>query len=258
MTRGWSRIVSLGALVPGMIALQACEGLGIHDTTSLLSPNLQRSEVVGMVAGFGDHLRRPADLISMLKRRSSAGMNPRMAGIMLRLPGRLGLLRPADRFATGGHLERDRDRDQRAERRRVCLFRPGGKEARWWPLRGRAMKAITVEPKKPGTARFEDIPEPDPRDGSILVEAVARRRLRHRHRNCPTGSTAGPRPARSVSCWGTSRSAGSRPGPGRHAREGRSRVGIVRRPDPVPCPNCAVGDGTCAATAATPSAASRL
>ena len=35
------------------------------------------------------------------------------------------------------------------------------------------MKAITVEPKKPGTARYEDFPEPDLREGSILVEAVA-------------------------------------------------------------------------------------
>jgi hypothetical protein len=30
------------------------------------------------------------------------------------------------------------------------------------------MKAITVEPKKPGTARYEDIPEPDEREGSVL------------------------------------------------------------------------------------------
>jgi threonine dehydrogenase-like Zn-dependent dehydrogenase len=35
------------------------------------------------------------------------------------------------------------------------------------------MKAITVEPKKPGTARLEDIPEPDAREGSVLVEAIA-------------------------------------------------------------------------------------
>lgn len=34
------------------------------------------------------------------------------------------------------------------------------------------MKAITVEPTKPGTARFEDIPEPDSRNGSVLVEAI--------------------------------------------------------------------------------------
>jgi len=35
------------------------------------------------------------------------------------------------------------------------------------------MKAITVEPKKPGTVRLEDIPGPDAREGSILIEAVA-------------------------------------------------------------------------------------
>jgi glucose 1-dehydrogenase len=34
------------------------------------------------------------------------------------------------------------------------------------------MKAITVEPKQPGTARLEDVPEPDSQDGSVLVEAI--------------------------------------------------------------------------------------
>ena len=38
---------------------------------------------------------------------------------------------------------------------------------------GNVMKAITVEPGQAGTARFEEIPEPDPREGSVLVEAVA-------------------------------------------------------------------------------------
>ncbi len=35
------------------------------------------------------------------------------------------------------------------------------------------MKAITVEPKKPGSALLEEIAEPDLREGSVLVEAVA-------------------------------------------------------------------------------------
>ena len=35
------------------------------------------------------------------------------------------------------------------------------------------MKAITVEPMKPGSARYEDFPEPDISEGSVLVEAVA-------------------------------------------------------------------------------------
>jgi glucose 1-dehydrogenase len=35
------------------------------------------------------------------------------------------------------------------------------------------MKVITVKPGKPGTVRYEDIPEPDERGGSGLVEAIA-------------------------------------------------------------------------------------
>jgi D-arabinose 1-dehydrogenase-like Zn-dependent alcohol dehydrogenase len=35
------------------------------------------------------------------------------------------------------------------------------------------MKAITVEPLKPASARWEEVPEPDIREGSVLVEAVA-------------------------------------------------------------------------------------
>ena len=35
------------------------------------------------------------------------------------------------------------------------------------------MKAITVEPKKPGTAKLMDIPEPGVHEGSVLVEAIA-------------------------------------------------------------------------------------
>ena len=35
------------------------------------------------------------------------------------------------------------------------------------------MKALTVEPGCPGSARLEEIDEPSPHSGSILVEAVA-------------------------------------------------------------------------------------
>jgi hypothetical protein len=35
------------------------------------------------------------------------------------------------------------------------------------------MKAITVEPHKPGSARLQDIPEPDARDGSVLVSPTS-------------------------------------------------------------------------------------
>ena len=43
---------------------------------------VKRSEVLGFVAGFGTTFAAVPDLIAMLKRRSSAGMNPTMAAIM--------------------------------------------------------------------------------------------------------------------------------------------------------------------------------
>jgi uncharacterized protein with PQ loop repeat len=78
-----NRLLSrLGLLISCSVAIAACEGLGVQDTQSLLIPRLQRSELVGIVAGFGTTFAAFPDLIAMLRRRSSAGMNPRMAGIM--------------------------------------------------------------------------------------------------------------------------------------------------------------------------------
>ncbi len=69
-------------LLVGVLALCGCEGLVVHDVTSLLIPRFQRSEVLGFVAGFGTTFAAVPDLIAMLRRRSSVGMNPRMAAIM--------------------------------------------------------------------------------------------------------------------------------------------------------------------------------
>ncbi len=70
------------AVVLSVIVLCGCEGLVRRDTSSLLVPRFQRSEVVGLVAGFGTTFAAVPDLVAMLKRRSSKGMNPTMAGIM--------------------------------------------------------------------------------------------------------------------------------------------------------------------------------
>ena len=40
------------------------------------------AQIIGVVAGFGTTFAALPDLIAMLKRRSSVGMNPRMAAIM--------------------------------------------------------------------------------------------------------------------------------------------------------------------------------
>ena len=65
-----------------LVGLCGCDQLAIQDTSSLLVPHLQRSEIVGIVAGFGTTFAAMPDMIAMLKRRSSKGMNPRMAAIM--------------------------------------------------------------------------------------------------------------------------------------------------------------------------------
>jgi uncharacterized protein with PQ loop repeat len=62
--------------------LAGCGELAIHDTESLFFPGFRRSEIVGFVAGLGTTFAALPDLIGMLKRRSSKGMNPRMAAIM--------------------------------------------------------------------------------------------------------------------------------------------------------------------------------
>ena len=74
--------VTLGVLLLSLLTVYGCEDLVIRDTSSLFIPRFQRSEILGFVAGFGTTFAGVPDLIAMLKRRSSAGMNPTMAGIM--------------------------------------------------------------------------------------------------------------------------------------------------------------------------------
>jgi threonine dehydrogenase-like Zn-dependent dehydrogenase len=104
------------------------------------------------------------------------------------------------------------------------------------------MKAITIEPKKPGTARMEEIPEPDERDGSMLVEAVAVgvcgtdvEMVEGKYGWAPPGKTR-------LVLGHESLGRVIDPGSAKGFRKGDLVVGIVRRPDPVPCPNCAVGE----------------
>ncbi len=104
------------------------------------------------------------------------------------------------------------------------------------------MKAITVEPKKSGTARFEDFPEPDAHGGSVLVEAIAVgvcgtdvEIVEGKYGWAPPGETR-------LVLGHESLGRVVDPGPSGGLKKGDLVVGIVRRPDPVPCPNCAVGE----------------
>ena len=79
---GRSKTITLVLLSISLLMLTGCEGLVPHDTSSLLVPTFRRSEVVGFLAGFGTTFAAVPDLVAMFRRRSSAGMNPRMAAIM--------------------------------------------------------------------------------------------------------------------------------------------------------------------------------
>jgi threonine dehydrogenase-like Zn-dependent dehydrogenase len=104
------------------------------------------------------------------------------------------------------------------------------------------MKAITVEPHRAGSARFENIPEPAAREGSVLVEAIAVgvcgtdvEIVEGKYGWAPKGSDR-------LVLGHESLGRVLDPGPATGLAEGDLIVGIVRRPDPVPCPNCAVGE----------------
>jgi MtN3 and saliva related transmembrane protein len=65
-----------------LITLCGCQDRVPRDTSILFIPRSQRSEIFGFVAGLGTTFAAAPDLVAMLRRRSSAGINPRMAAIM--------------------------------------------------------------------------------------------------------------------------------------------------------------------------------
>src|SRR5271165_3571901 len=68
-------------LLTSMMMISGCEEL-LRNTQSILIPRFQRSDLFGFVAGLGTTFAVLPDLLAMLRRRSSAGMNPRMAAII--------------------------------------------------------------------------------------------------------------------------------------------------------------------------------
>jgi threonine dehydrogenase-like Zn-dependent dehydrogenase len=104
------------------------------------------------------------------------------------------------------------------------------------------MRAITVIPGQPDSARLEELDDPPTTAGDVLVETLA-------IGVCGTdveiikGLYGSPPPGESKLVLGhesLGRVAEAPGGSGLQA--GDLVVGIVRRPDPVPCPNCAVGE----------------
>jgi MtN3 and saliva related transmembrane protein len=77
----YSRLILTAVLLGESLMLSGCEEL-TRNTESILLPNFKRSDIFGFVAGLGTTFAVLPDLIAMLRRRSTEGMNPRMAAII--------------------------------------------------------------------------------------------------------------------------------------------------------------------------------
>ena len=104
------------------------------------------------------------------------------------------------------------------------------------------MRAITLDPGTPDSAALEEVPEPAPAEGAILVDGVAlgicgtdAEIVRGDYGEAPPG-------AERLILGHESLGRVAEAPAGSGFAPGDLVVGIVRRPDPVPCPSCAAGE----------------
>lgn len=104
------------------------------------------------------------------------------------------------------------------------------------------MHALTVLPGAAGTARVEELPEPDARDGAVLVRGRALG-ICGTDREIAEGQFGWAPPGRERLVLGHESLGEVLEAPdGCGLAAGDLVVGIVRHPDPVPCASCAVGE----------------
>lgn len=73
--------VALLFVFAAMLTLTGCQRV-VVDSEKLFRSSTELSEIVGFLAGLGTTFAAFPDLLAMLRRRSSEGMNPRMGAIM--------------------------------------------------------------------------------------------------------------------------------------------------------------------------------
>jgi len=106
----------------------------------------------------------------------------------------------------------------------------------------RGMRAITLLPGQGGTAALEDVPEPGPEQGALLVEAVALG-ICGTDAEIVDGLYGEAPPGRERLVLGHESLGRVLEAPdGGPVAPGDLVVGIVRRPDPVPCGPCGAGE----------------
>lgn len=104
------------------------------------------------------------------------------------------------------------------------------------------MRALTVAPGTPNSLQLEEVPEPDPRSGRLLVRALAlgicgtdREIVSAKYGTAPPGE-------KRLIIGHESLGRVHEAPPNSGFAKGDLVVGIVRQPDPVPCVNCASGE----------------
>jgi hypothetical protein len=112
------------------ISLCGCKGWVPRDTKSLLFPKFQRSEIVGLVAGFGTTFAAPARFSHYAQTAFKQGYEPEDGGYHGTISNYLDLLRALDRFAAGSAVEHHRRGYQFSERWSVFSFRALRDESR--------------------------------------------------------------------------------------------------------------------------------
>jgi len=104
------------------------------------------------------------------------------------------------------------------------------------------MRALTVAPGVANSARVDDVAEPPLTDGAVLVRTLALG-VCGTDREIVSGSYGWAPPGEKRLVIGHESLGEVREAPaGCGFKAGDLVVGIVRRPDPVPCPACAVGE----------------
>jgi threonine dehydrogenase-like Zn-dependent dehydrogenase len=104
------------------------------------------------------------------------------------------------------------------------------------------MRALTVAPGIANSARIDDVPEPPRADGAVLVRTLALG-VCGTDREIVSGAYGWAPPGERRLIIGHESFGEVQEAPsGCGFKAGDRVVGIVRRPDPVPCPACAVGE----------------
>jgi glucose 1-dehydrogenase len=104
------------------------------------------------------------------------------------------------------------------------------------------MRALTIVPGKPDSVRLDSVPEPPAEEGRVLVETLAVG-ICGTDREIVAGLYGRAPPGKERLILGHESLGRVVDAPaGSGIEKGDLVVGIVRRPDPVPCENCAIGE----------------